>query len=98
MIFHCLVPMKEVLRRRSKLDKRCNESDKFYSWRELNVGVDIDLLHLKIHITCCNEFTRQFYENHNVQLNENEEPFNQGATEDSNYCKVSLNGEKIVRQ
>ncbi|KAL1460189.1 hypothetical protein WDU94_012125 [Cyamophila willieti] len=86
----------DILKKRSKLCKKNDDRDNFRSWREMNVGMDLEVRHLKIHLTACNEFTRQFYKDNNIHINEDEIPFSRDeeVIEKLNM-KVSLDGEEI---
>ncbi|KAI5738340.1 hypothetical protein M8J77_005702 [Diaphorina citri] len=87
----------DTIRKRSRLRKQSDRSDDFHTWRDMDVGCDIDMKYFKIHITCCDEFTRQFYNDHEITLNNDEMPFNKDEhiAKPNNY-KVSLIGEKIT--
>jgi len=40
-----------------------------YEWKDLNLGVNLDVYGRVFRIVDCNEFTRQFYGNEGVALN-----------------------------
>uniref|UniRef100_A0A1A7X660 EF-hand domain (C-terminal) containing 1 n=1 Tax=Iconisemion striatum TaxID=60296 RepID=A0A1A7X660_9TELE len=56
--------------KRHRLPK--NELGDFYHWKDLNVGIDLEVYGFKYHITHCDEFTKDFMESEGIVLNDPE--------------------------
>lgn len=54
--------------RRGKIPK--NISGEPYSWKDLNIGIDIELNGIVFHITNCDEYTKEFMAANGIELNE----------------------------
>ncbi|XP_054617923.1 EF-hand domain-containing protein 1 isoform X4 [Dunckerocampus dactyliophorus] len=57
--------------KRQRLPKR--EHGKYYHWKDLNLGVDLDVYGVKYHIAQCDLFTQNFMKRQGIILNEPEE-------------------------
>lgn len=47
-------------------------SGTFYSWKDFNVGINIDLCGIKYHIADCDKFTREYLAANGVEVKEKE--------------------------
>ncbi|KAM9704326.1 EF-hand domain-containing protein 1 [Menidia menidia] len=56
--------------KRQRLPK--NEHGEHYEWKDLNLGMDLDVYGVKYRITQCDAFTKEFMESEGVVLNEPE--------------------------
>lgn len=86
----------ETISKRARLYNRLDGSDTYDTWKDLNVGIDIDIEYLKIHISSCNESTRQFYKEQLTHINEDEIDFNNKNRSKKNHYKTSLDGKSIL--
>ncbi|XP_037039126.1 EF-hand domain-containing protein 1-like [Bradysia coprophila] len=66
---NCGFPQGRLVRR-GKIPKNIN--GEYYYWKDLNIGIDIDLFGIVYHITDCDEFTRDFMIAQGVELNDSE--------------------------
>ncbi|KAJ6636335.1 EF-hand domain-containing protein 1 [Pseudolycoriella hygida] len=66
---NCGFPQGRLVRR-GKIPKNLN--GEFYYWKDLNIGIDIDLFGIVYHITDCDEFTRDFMVAQGMELNDSE--------------------------
>ncbi|XP_054474886.1 EF-hand domain-containing protein 1 [Anoplopoma fimbria] len=57
--------------KRQRLPK--NERGEYFQWRDLNIGMDLEVYGVKYHITQCDTFTKEFLESEGIVLN-NPEP------------------------
>lgn len=55
--------------RRGKIAKRTGE---FYSWKDFNVGCEVELNGIVFHTTDCDDFTREFLTANGIEVNERE--------------------------
>jgi len=58
--------------RRGKISKKSPES--FYSWKDFNIGKDIELNGIVFHISDCDEFTREFLTANGIEVMAREHP------------------------
>ncbi|KAM4529548.1 EF-hand domain-containing protein 1 [Fundulus diaphanus] len=49
-----------------------NERGEHYQWKDLNIGMDLEVYGFKYHITQCDPFTKEFMESEGIVLNEPE--------------------------
>ncbi|KAL7388932.1 hypothetical protein ABVT39_023574 [Epinephelus coioides] len=56
--------------KRQRLPK--NEFGEHYQWKELNVGMDLEVYGVKYHITQCDAFTKEFMESEGIVVNDPE--------------------------
>ncbi|XP_034383774.1 EF-hand domain-containing protein 1 [Cyclopterus lumpus] len=56
--------------KRQRLPK--NERGEHYQWKDLNVGMDLEVYGVKYHITQCDTFTKEFMESEGIILNDSE--------------------------
>ncbi|XP_036003226.1 EF-hand domain-containing protein 1 [Fundulus heteroclitus] len=49
-----------------------NERGEHYQWKDLNIGMDLEVYGFKYHITQCDPFTKDFMESEGIVLNEPE--------------------------
>ncbi|XP_044025845.1 EF-hand domain-containing protein 1 [Siniperca chuatsi] len=56
--------------KRQRLPK--NERGEHYQWKDLNLGMDLEVYGVKYHITQCDAFTKEFMESEGIVLNEPE--------------------------
>ncbi|XP_056284339.1 EF-hand domain-containing protein 1 isoform X2 [Pseudoliparis swirei] len=56
--------------KRQRLPK--NERGEHYQWKDLNVGMDLEVYGVKYHITQCDSFTKEFMESEGIVLNDPE--------------------------
>ncbi|XP_068433358.1 EF-hand domain-containing protein 1 [Clinocottus analis] len=56
--------------KRQRLPK--NEYGAHYQWKDLNVGMDLEVYGVKYHITHCDTFTKEFLESEGIVLNDSE--------------------------
>ncbi|KAK5611875.1 hypothetical protein CRENBAI_007923 [Crenichthys baileyi] len=49
-----------------------NERGEHYHWKDLNLGMDLEVYGVKYHITQCDPFTKEFMESEGIVLNEPE--------------------------
>jgi hypothetical protein len=45
---------------------------KYYTWKDLNIGINFNVYHRVFRIVDCDDFTRRFYSNEGVALNRSE--------------------------
>lgn len=88
--------MKVTIRKRGRLNKNEVAANNYYTWKDLNVGIDIHTNDFKIHTISCSEFTRRFYKEQNIDLCEDETVFKNERRHDTIHYKVSLGGENII--
>ncbi|XP_055611860.1 EF-hand domain-containing protein 1-like [Uranotaenia lowii] len=68
---NCGYPQGRLVKR-GKIPKNClGES---YSWKDLNIGIDLDIHGYVFHITDCDPFTKEFLLSNGIELNEMEFP------------------------
>lgn len=86
--------MKVTIARRGRLYKKdCGiELKDYYSWKALNVGIDIYTNDFKIHIVSCDNFTRGFFKKQSINLNEDETVFKPEHSNHRVQYKVTLGG------
>ena len=58
--------------KRQRIPKKVGLQE-FYNWQDLNLGININFFERYFRITDCDEFTRRFYGDMSVQLNNPEE-------------------------
>ncbi|KAA6375908.1 MAG: hypothetical protein EZS28_028565 [Streblomastix strix] len=58
---------------RRHLIPRPDEVNSFYRWDDLNLGMDVEIYEVTYHIVDCDEFTKNFSNRVEIQLNRNEE-------------------------
>ncbi|XP_045916821.1 EF-hand domain-containing protein 1 [Micropterus dolomieu] len=56
--------------KRQRLPK--NERGEHYQWKDLNLGMDLEVYGIKYHITQCDAFTKEFMESEGIVLNDSE--------------------------
>ncbi|XP_070705893.1 EF-hand domain-containing protein 1 [Pempheris klunzingeri] len=56
--------------KRQRLPK--NERGEHYQWKDLNLGMDLEVYGVKYHITHCDPFTKEFMESEGIVLNDPE--------------------------
>ncbi|EGR32401.1 flagellar microtugule protofilament ribbon protein, putative [Ichthyophthirius multifiliis] len=56
--------------KRQKIPKVLNSTDNYYTWEDLNIGVNVNLFERVFRITDCDQFTQEFYNYMGVQLNQ----------------------------
>lgn len=56
--------------RRAKIQK--NTRGEFYTWKDFNIGIDLEINGTVYHITECDPFTTEFLNSQGVELNESE--------------------------
>lgn len=49
------------------------DQSKYYTWRDLNIGIDFNVYQRIFRIVDCDDFTRRFYANEGVCLNASED-------------------------
>ncbi len=57
--------------RRSKIAKN-STTNIFYTWKDFNIGEDIDLNGIRYHIADCDKFTREFLTANGVEVKDKE--------------------------
>jgi hypothetical protein len=67
-IENCGVPQGNFLKRH-KLPYPEDQS-KFYTWRDLNIGINFNVYQRVFRIVSCDDFTRRFYANEGVAMNQ----------------------------
>lgn len=65
-----LFPQGRLLRR-GKMAKNATHGI-FYTWKDFNVGIDIELGGIKYHIADCDKFTREFLTANGVEVSSKE--------------------------
>lgn len=54
--------------KRAKIPKKLNTTEEYYSWEDLNIGININFYERVFRITNADSFTREFYEYMGVPL------------------------------
>lgn len=52
--------------RRGKISKKSSQD--FYSWKDFNIGSDVQLNGIMFHISDCDEFTREFLMSNGIEV------------------------------
>ncbi|XP_055637635.1 EF-hand domain-containing protein 1-like [Toxorhynchites rutilus septentrionalis] len=71
VIENCGYPQGRLVRR-GKISKNCRGDT--YSWKDLNIGIDLEIHGYVFHITDCDPFTKEFLLSNGIELNEMELP------------------------
>ena len=58
--------------RRSKIAKNASLGTSFYTWKDFNIGIDIDLCGIRYRIADCDKFTREFLASNGGEVKEKE--------------------------
>ncbi|KAA6399325.1 MAG: putative EF-hand domain-containing protein [Streblomastix strix] len=87
---------------RRHLIPKPGEVNSFYRWDDLNLGMDVEIYGVTYHIVDCDEFTKNFFNHVEIQLNRNEEfpydPFlvNQEKTKPHPRTTTTQDPEKLA--
>ncbi|XP_052863537.1 EF-hand domain-containing protein 1-like [Anopheles cruzii] len=68
-IENCGYPQGRLVRRGRKL-KVPAERDEFYTWKDLNIGINVEMHGYVFHITDCDAYTKEFLLSNGIELNE----------------------------
>ncbi|XP_058119809.1 EF-hand domain-containing protein 1-like [Anopheles ziemanni] len=67
-IENCGYPQGRLVRRGRKLKNA--ELGEFYCWKDLNIGIDVEMHGYVFHITDCDAYTKEFLLSNGIELNE----------------------------
>ncbi|XP_050071896.1 EF-hand domain-containing protein 1-like [Anopheles maculipalpis] len=67
-IENCGYPQGRLVRRGKKLKNA--DREEFYNWKDLNIGIDIEMHGYVFHITDCDAYTKEFLLSNGIELNE----------------------------
>ncbi|XP_053659906.1 EF-hand domain-containing protein 1-like [Anopheles marshallii] len=67
-IENCGYPQGRLVRRGRKLKDA--DREEFYNWKDLNIGIDVEMHGYVFHITDCDAFTKEFLLSNGIELNE----------------------------
>ncbi|KFB35394.1 hypothetical protein ZHAS_00002020 [Anopheles sinensis] len=67
-IENCGYPQGRLVRRGRKLKNA--ERGEFYCWKDLNIGIDVEMHGYVFHITDCDAYTKEFLLSNGIELNE----------------------------
>ncbi|XP_049532156.1 EF-hand domain-containing protein 1-like [Anopheles darlingi] len=67
-IENCGYPQGRLVRRGKKL--RNEDRGEFYTWKDLNIGINVEMHGYVFHITDCDAYTKEFLLSNGIELNE----------------------------